>query len=113
MPSELPNVPWLGVLRQMPCAHCGENLRPLREAHHVETGGMGMKCPDVYAIPLCAACHASHHLGRTPTKAQCRGYLSNLLNSAASALLRRSRERTPPPWYLLSTRPLTENRRPK
>ena len=33
---------------------------PRSEAHHTETGGMGMKGGDYATVPLCRFCHDTH-----------------------------------------------------
>ena len=52
---------YLDFIRARPCAWCREH--PPSEAHHwheVE-GGMGLKCSDVWTVPLCRACHQRFH----------------------------------------------------
>jgi hypothetical protein len=63
-PREWPE--YLEWLRTQPCARCGKTA-PSEPSHHPAEGhgSMGMKCPDVRAIPLCARCHRTgplaHH----------------------------------------------------
>jgi hypothetical protein len=52
----------LAFVRQLPCVACGRAAPS--EAAHVRTGtdgGVGIKPPDRYAVPLCADCHAKQH----------------------------------------------------
>lgn len=72
---------WLSAVRAMSCAHCGK-ARP-SEAAHVRwngSGGMGMKPPDCYVIPLCTACHRSQHQGGAPDSPVCWGHLLTLMH---------------------------------
>ena len=50
----------LDFIRQLPCIDCGWP-GPGNEAHHIETGGMGIKCGDELTVPLCGpgrrGCH--------------------------------------------------------
>ena len=56
------NEPYLGYIRTLPCCVCG---RSRVEAHHADTGGVGIKCNDTRAIPLCRICHTEcHSLGK-------------------------------------------------
>lgn len=52
-------------IRSLPCLICGKN----GSVHHhesLEGSGMGMKCNDKEAIPLCVECHHQrHHIGRS------------------------------------------------
>ena len=54
---------YLDWIREQPCAICEQ--RPV-EAAHVGLRGMGQKCSDYEAIPLCPDCHRigehSHHV---------------------------------------------------
>lgn len=53
---------YLDFVRSLPCYSCGA---PNAEAHHTETGGMGIKGHDLSCIPLCRPCHSEcHQLGR-------------------------------------------------
>src|ERR1700741_3123983 len=61
-PSLRTRVQHLAFLRQRPCVACGKAAPS--EAAHVRTGtdgGVGIKPPDRYAVPLCADCHAKQH----------------------------------------------------
>jgi len=56
------NPTYLGYIRTLPCCVC---RRSDVEPHHADTGGVGMKCSDTRAIPLCHKCHMEcHSLGR-------------------------------------------------
>lgn len=48
---------FLAYVRTLPCCICGRTETVV--AHHVEGGGVGMKCSDALAIPLCF----HHHVG--------------------------------------------------
>jgi hypothetical protein len=47
---------YLNHVRSLPCCICGEKA----EAHHMG-GGMGIKGPDLHAIPLCRLHHSEYH----------------------------------------------------
>lgn len=52
----------LSFIRLLPCAVC--RIYGEVEAHHLvlrEFRGVGMKAPDMFAIPLCASCHRRLH----------------------------------------------------
>lgn len=49
---------YLGYIRTLPCCVCG---RSNAEPHHADTGGVGIKCNDTRAIPLCHICHTECH----------------------------------------------------
>ena len=49
---------YLSYIRTLPCSLCG---REKVDAHHIETGGMGMKGRDHFTIPLCRKCHTESH----------------------------------------------------
>jgi hypothetical protein len=52
---------YLQFIRSQPCIICGKKS----EAHHSETGGMGIKASDLTAIPLCRFHHTQWHtIGR-------------------------------------------------
>lgn len=44
-------------VRTLPCIVCGGNAEP----HHEIGGGMGIKGPDLFCIPLCRGCHQERH----------------------------------------------------
>lgn len=50
---------YLAFIRTEQCCICG-NHHDI-EAHHVFTGGMGIKCNDTDTVPLCSICHLSVH----------------------------------------------------
>ena len=56
---------YLAFIREQPCTICGylprDGFKYLMNAHHTETGGMGIKGSDYSAIPLCFACHRKTH----------------------------------------------------
>lgn len=61
-PKTVRNERYLGHIRTLPCCVC---RRHDAEAHHVDTGGLGIKCNDTRSIPLCHACHTKcHSLGK-------------------------------------------------
>ncbi len=55
---------YLEFVRGLPCAVCkkkDETVVP----HHVDAGGVGMKCSDARVIPLCHFHHNEHdHIGK-------------------------------------------------
>ena len=54
-PSTPRNKKYLAWIRTLPCCLCG---RPQDvQAHHSESGGMGIKGSDYSALPLCPVCH--------------------------------------------------------
>lgn len=61
-PKTIRNERYLGYIRTLPCCVC---RRAIVEAHHADTGGVGIKCNDTRAIPLCHECHTvCHTLGK-------------------------------------------------
>jgi hypothetical protein len=68
------NAEYLRWLRTRPCYICsrvlGKRQESVTEAAHVGDRGLGQKCPDLEAIPLCGIEHhregklSHHHLGR-------------------------------------------------
>lgn len=47
---------YLKWIRSCPCFECGTRFEV--QAHHIETGGVSLKCSDYLTVPLCAArCH--------------------------------------------------------
>ena len=60
---------YLGYIRTLECCVCGQTPT---EAHHVETGGIGLKCSDLATIPLCGKHHreiqANKHIGNPEYK---------------------------------------------
>lgn len=57
-PKTYKNPKYLEFIRTLPCAVC---TRSGVEAHHADTGGVGIKCNDTRAIPLCHRCHMEYH----------------------------------------------------
>ncbi len=55
-PRSSSHLAWLRTLR---CAWCGW-FAPSEASHHGRRG-VGIKAPDLLAIPLCAGCHRWHH----------------------------------------------------
>lgn len=51
---------YLGFVRTYPCCACGKSSAQ-SEAHHFGPRGMGEKCSDYFAVPLCATCHRCFH----------------------------------------------------
>lgn len=49
---------YLDYIRSLACAVCD---KPSPDAHHVETGGVGMKGSDYMTVPLCRSCHGELH----------------------------------------------------
>lgn len=49
--------PYLSFIRNQPCALCGDKS----DAHHVDTGGTGIKCADTRTVPLCRIHHSECH----------------------------------------------------
>lgn len=52
----------LALIRLLPCAVC--RIYGSVQAHHLmvkEHRGIGMKAPDMFAIPLCESCHHRLH----------------------------------------------------
>lgn len=56
-PKRISSKRYLEFIRSLPCVNCG---RPA-EAHHAETGGMGIKANDTRTISLCHPCHQMAH----------------------------------------------------
>ena len=61
----------LALIRLLPCAVC--RIYGSVQAHHLmvkEHRGIGMKAPDMFAIPLCDSCHHRLHTrgGRAHTE---------------------------------------------
>lgn len=55
---------YLVWMRTQPCTKCGlVSFYMGTHAHHVATGGMGIKCDDDRSIPLCNEHHAQIHNG--------------------------------------------------
>jgi hypothetical protein len=55
------NPKYLEYIRTLPCCVCRRGAEP----HHADTGGVGIKCSDTRAIPLCHRCHVEcHAIGR-------------------------------------------------
>ena len=57
------SIKYLTFIRSLPCSiqGCGYDS----EAHHIETGGIGMKGSDLLTIPLCRYHHSQYHsIGR-------------------------------------------------
>jgi len=56
------NDKYLDFIRKQSCIICGKKS----DAHHIETGGMGIKASDYRTIPLCRTHHTEfHNIGRT------------------------------------------------
>jgi hypothetical protein len=53
---------YLNWVKSLDCCLCGA---PADDPHHLigvgNMGGMGMKAPDITAIPVCRGCHNSIH----------------------------------------------------
>ncbi len=48
------NKKFLDWVKSKPCLACGSvGVDP----HHMATGGTGLKCSDLFCIPLCRKCH--------------------------------------------------------
>ena len=57
------NPDYLDRLRELPCAVCGHHA-PSNAHHLIGVGGlsgMGLKAPDLFAMPVCFECHANIH----------------------------------------------------
>ena len=54
------NKKYLAWLHGLPCAACGV---PAEDAHHLRWKGLGIgvRCSDYHAIPLCRKCHSDIH----------------------------------------------------
>ncbi len=54
---------YLEWIRRQPCQECGKPgpSDPHHIASDLHQSGMGMKAPDLLAMPLCRMCHSSHH----------------------------------------------------
>lgn len=50
---------YLEFIRNKPCLQCNTLRRS--EAHHISTGGMGMKTDDYRTVPLCHTHHMEFH----------------------------------------------------
>lgn len=49
---------YLKFVRTLPCIVC---KTAATEAHHISTGGVGMKGSDLETVPLCRLHHAEYH----------------------------------------------------
>jgi len=58
-PKTVRDPKYLKWVRKQPCVICQMTF-PRAEAHHTETGGMGMKGSDYATVPLCRFCHDVH-----------------------------------------------------
>ena len=61
-PFTYQNEAYKGWIRMQPCAKCG--MVGFSVAHHergLGGGGVGMKPPDYYCVPLCNNCHYERH----------------------------------------------------
>lgn len=54
---------YLDFVRGVECCVCGRKDETVI-AHHVDTGGMSLKCSDALTIPLCHTHHAEAHSGK-------------------------------------------------
>lgn len=59
-----PNKKHLTFIRSLPCCKCGSRLNVT--AHHIlrtkeHLHGLGKKCPDTKAVPMCNICHTELH----------------------------------------------------
>lgn len=54
------NAAYLKWLKRFPCVACGESRKP-RDAAHLGPHGIGTKASDMFALPLCRACHQLQH----------------------------------------------------
>ena len=53
------NPEYLVWVRGLTCVSCG--IDKSTEAHHMGARGMGQKCSDLEAVPMCSACHHAWH----------------------------------------------------
>jgi hypothetical protein len=51
---------YLAFVREQPCCACGKSNEP-SEAHHFGPRGMGERCSDYFAVPVCVKCHRQFH----------------------------------------------------
>ena len=60
------NQHYLDFIKDKPCLKCGTiktDYIDIVPAHQkLGHGGMGIKSPDIFALPLCMFCHATEHL---------------------------------------------------
>ena len=58
------NMKYQDYIRHQDCVGCLLLNRPQQtdtQHHHAFTGGVGMRCPDEYSLPLCKECHDFLH----------------------------------------------------
>jgi hypothetical protein len=85
---------YLAAVRALPCCGCGAAAPS--DPHHAATWlrGLGQKCDDDKAIPLCRACHDEFHDGRGRfagwTKEDRRDWCSRAIARTQAAVARRA-----------------------
>ena len=75
---------WLKCVRKLLCVRC---KRSAGTAHHIYTGGGGMKCSDYVTVPACITCHVT---GQEPLQGMTPERFLEVVGTSMEAAVRRT-----------------------